>query len=1036
LEYFDQFFINYASIGSFLSFLIAFGATIFLFFLPNRSKATTFLASTFGIIALAGLGYVFSNGSIYDNAWHRMFTLSIIPFRFIFLIQFLLRYPFNNKPKMTRKIYYVTLGSGFLFDIFFFSQAIPAKTYFDITGHSFELNIPIFFKFFSIYILILLLMAFIIGIWKIKINKSEHRNAMIIILIGLFLDLFIPLVLNVLQRNGSITRDTFFTVMAFLTPIGSFLILVAFINTTKDKSTFMFKIVSVSFLTFVLIFNVIIYMFMKDREENYIYNHKKELKLILYNKEEIKNDEVDYILEYNPHSGETKFIYNKENYNFNNLQDRLVNSYLYHSILNLNEESTISEIETSLSNLDLENSKYAQGHKNMIFSFLSNYTGNSPKTDLLNHIESQERTLFFLSNKIKEIPNNKFMEGMQDFIEKNREKYEVYLKVCSIHLKQSLSEHEDLKLEILRYFTPITSEENHYFRKSMNENKFFVAFQKNNDNTIYEIGFSYVEYRKYLHSIGKKLLYLLVTAIAFIFIGTPIFLSGALIKPLNDLLSGLRLVRKGKLDVVVPVRVQDEIGYLATSFNAMVKSIRESKVKLEEYSNQLEEKVEERTRELQFSLAQVELLKTQQDGDYFLTTLLLKPLGVNNASSSEKVKVDFFVKQKKQFHFKQKMMEIGGDICITQSITLRGKKYITFINADAMGKSMQGAGGILVLGAVFHSIVQRTTIQKSLSEVPPEMWIKSTFKELHKIFESFDGSMLVSVIFGLVEEDSGLVYFINAEHPWLVLHRDGVADFIEKSSYFRKLGTSGVTSEIFINTFQMMPGDTLIMGSDGKDDLVLESSESNRVINEDETLFLKRVEETDGDLEKIYKVLTEKFELMDDLSLLSIHYFGESTDEIREKNEIHMILEEASDLLQNNKKDEVLQLLEINYIKHSTDLNLINFLLKTYIKYRMYDKGAEIAKNYLLKNEANIDLMMKATYCLKMSKELEFAIELSERIKLRDPSNIKNLVHLADMYAYTKNYHRAKKLINKVYSLDPENTQVKRIETQIESIKI
>lgn len=144
-------------------------------------------------------------------------------------------------------------------------------------------------------------------------------------------------------------------------------------------------------------------------------------------------------------------------------------------------------------------------------------------------------------------------------------------------------------------------------------------------------------------------------------------------KPLNELLSGLRLVRKGDLDVEVPVHVQDEIGYLANSFNSMVSAIRDAKGKLEDYSNQLEMKVEERTKELQLSLTKVEELKTQQDGDYFLTTLLLKPLGVNNAITDGKVKVDFFVKQKKQFQFKKRLMEIGGDMCITQTLFLRGK---------------------------------------------------------------------------------------------------------------------------------------------------------------------------------------------------------------------------------------------------------------------------------------------------------------------------------------------------------------------------
>ncbi|MCB1142299.1 MAG: SpoIIE family protein phosphatase [Leptospiraceae bacterium] len=1028
MEYFNYFFFNYSSLGSLLTTIISLGASVFLFTLPNKSKSTLFLAATFFIITLSGSGYIFSTGSYYPNTWHRIMTMSLVPFRFIFLIQFLMRYPNNDKPRFNRIVMYSTLASGVLIDIYFMSVALPAKSFFDLSGHSYEIFIPDFFRHFSLYITFLLLIAFVVSIWKIKVSRGNERKAMLAITLGLVLDLLIPLILNILQRNGFITREMFFSVMAFMTPIGSFLILVAFINTTKDKSTFMFKIISISFLTFVLIFNVIIYMFMTEREESYSFTHRKELKIILTNYNDQKDNEVDYILEYYPNSGETKYTYNRDGYEIFEIHDRLVNSYIYETIKTLPPDSTVDDIKYRIKNLNLVNAKYAQGHIEMILLFLDKYRDSNPINDLLLHIDKQERILYYLSNKIKEIPDNKFMGEMQDFIQKNRSSYEDYLKVVAVHLATSASERDKMKSEVLRYFTPILPETTKYFRQSKLGDKHFVAFQESTPDVIYEIGFNYIEYRNFLHTIGKKLFFLLFLAIFLIFVGTPIFLSGALMKPLNELLSGLRLVRKGDLDVEVPVHVQDEIGYLANSFNSMVSAIRDAKGKLEDYSNQLEMKVEERTKELQLSLTKVEELKTQQDGDYFLTTLLLKPLGVNNAITDGKVKVDFFVKQKKQFQFKKRLMEIGGDMCITQTLFLRGKKYITFINADAMGKSMQGAGGVLVLGSVFHSIVQRTSMQKGLSEIPPEVWIKTTFKELHKIFESFDGSMLVSIIFGLVEEESGMMYYINAEHPWLVLYRDEKARFIEDDSYFRKLGTAGVKSEIFVNTFQMQSGDLIIMGSDGKDDLVLESSDDgmNRVINEDETLFLSRVEEAKGDLFKIYDVIVENFELMDDLSLLSIKFLDLEEKDVAD-SKVNDLISEASFLLKSNETSSAIALLENGLSQNPNSLDLVDFLMKVYLKNREYEKGTGLAKDFFSRNEANSEFMLRAAYCMKMSRDIESAIDLSERVKLREPGNVKNLIHLADMYAYTRNYKRASKLITKVLQIEPENEQAKKI---------
>ena len=70
-------------------------------------------------------------------------------------------------------------------------------------------------------------------------------------------------------------------------------------------------------------------------------------------------------------------------------------------------------------------------------------------------------------------------------------------------------------------------------------------------------------------------------------------------------------------------------------------------------------KVRERTRDLEQTLEEVKKLKQQQDGDYFLTSLLLQPLWVNGAKSA-RVKTEFFQKQKKEFQFKKWRREMGG----------------------------------------------------------------------------------------------------------------------------------------------------------------------------------------------------------------------------------------------------------------------------------------------------------------------------------------------------------------------------------------
>lgn len=78
-----------------------------------------------------------------------------------------------------------------------------------------------------------------------------------------------------------------------------------------------------------------------------------------------------------------------------------------------------------------------------------------------------------------------------------------------------------------------------------------------------------------------------------------IFLVNIFIKPVKRLVQATEKVAKGDLSHSVEVTAKDEIGILASSFNQMTISLRESREKIEEYNRTLENKVRERTIELE-----------------------------------------------------------------------------------------------------------------------------------------------------------------------------------------------------------------------------------------------------------------------------------------------------------------------------------------------------------------------------------------------------------------------------------------------------
>lgn len=74
--------------------------------------------------------------------------------------------------------------------------------------------------------------------------------------------------------------------------------------------------------------------------------------------------------------------------------------------------------------------------------------------------------------------------------------------------------------------------------------------------------------------------------------------------PLRDLESGAQRLAAGNLDQPIPVRGADEFGKLASLFNGMTAALRNSREQLRDWAHTLEQKVDERTRELRRAQAE------------------------------------------------------------------------------------------------------------------------------------------------------------------------------------------------------------------------------------------------------------------------------------------------------------------------------------------------------------------------------------------------------------------------------------------------
>jgi two-component system NtrC family sensor kinase len=78
-----------------------------------------------------------------------------------------------------------------------------------------------------------------------------------------------------------------------------------------------------------------------------------------------------------------------------------------------------------------------------------------------------------------------------------------------------------------------------------------------------------------------------------------LFLTRFVNRPVNKLLAATKRAAQGNFDQSVAIHSRDEMGELSDSFNHMISELKRSRDAIEEWTQTLEKRVEERTRELQ-----------------------------------------------------------------------------------------------------------------------------------------------------------------------------------------------------------------------------------------------------------------------------------------------------------------------------------------------------------------------------------------------------------------------------------------------------
>ncbi|EKP13275.1 SpoIIE family protein phosphatase [Leptospira borgpetersenii] len=1043
---------NYYSFGSLLVTITTFFLAVFFLSLKRKTVATYHLGIAFLVFGLFEIGY-FMAAFYYHPiaAYHRWLTGCLILPTITHFTQFFIRYPNNYNKKFGFWMMVFQHLLGFVVACFFIYLTFISEKIYHFTAHHWDFNALIASKYLALLIALYSVIAFIIvPSWRIITDKERKRFAIFLFSLGFMIAAFYPNIANVLSRDGYMERSTYMTSNVIFFIAAFSVVVIVFINSSTEKTTFMVKIVGVTLFTICLIMQALVFISNQDKESEYDSLHIVNSERVLESGR--SNGDVQYALRYDGKTGEliTDNYDSKYGLDLSLVKVDLQNTLIYEEIAALKENNFRENLKVILDG----SPEYFAGHRDTIYKFVkenSSLSSGDLKKALLKYAEDLNRDAFVNTNKLQGINSDSFCEQGKSYLEKNKD-LESYKNGILKNLEECIWKGKkisgkELKAEFLKYFSYFKPAETRHYRRSVDGFGHHVAFMKYvpSKKQVVELGFSYKKYREFVHPTSVKQTIILFVVIFVVLVLFPLFFKSSLVNPLNNLLSGVEKVNKGDLDVRVPVKVRDEIGFLADSFNSMVSSIKQARRELQDYAENLEEKVKERTQEVQEKMEEVQRLKIQQDGDYFLTSLLAKPL-FYNANKSKLVHTEFMLKQKKQFEFRGKHSDLGGDICITGNLRLgvpgNYKRYTMVMNGDAMGKSMQGAGGALVMGVVMNSIMARSAANNRILDKTPSEWLKDVYNEIHSVFKSFNGSMVISAAIFLIEEETGKCFYFNAEHPFTVLYRDGKASFLETGLQLRKLGLDS-EFDFQVQNFELKKGDVLILGSDGRDDIDLTSEDTVRTINEDENLFLLNVENGKGNLEDIETEIRKHGELTDDLSLLKVEFQAEakkdeldemftSGDRIDVALNPDMIYEDAKQLYKNGKIDQALELLKTGYTNDTANQKINKLLGLLSFKGKDYTTAIEVLNNYLKTDPGLHEYWFYLSIANKKVGKYEQALEASLKLNDIQPDNLSNLVNLSDIYRLMDQFDLAEKVARKLIHLDPGNQNGERLLKLIE----
>ncbi|GAB4219352.1 MAG TPA: methyl-accepting chemotaxis protein [Spirochaetota bacterium] len=560
---------NSFSLGTLIPFIFFMTTGLFLLNTKNKSRATEVMGKAYVLMGLFNVGYLISS-SIYHPyaAFHRWWTVFFILIAITYFGYFYFFFPTTKAPRAA-KVYLITGTIITLISLSaFIVVSLQSKIVYQFRGHYYDFDAEDISKYIGIIIMFGILCSYIVAGWKIAISSKAERKVILLLIFFSMVGTIVPSITNTLSRAGTIDREVFHTTWTLFNLLGFFLNFIAYINNSKDRISFLGKLIGIILVTVLCLLQIVGFIVLQDKENNFDKIYYQATLLAVSN--ESPQAEHLYISKYNVN--DNKWLKKlPENLDEKEITNELINTYIWNQIFTASEDNLSQSI---ISIITSNTNKFFRGYALSLQNYCTHNANVLNKQTLVDYCKMLDKKVYHLNHQISSLNTKNFRSYLKQILSKPDKAITGFVTAINEFIDQSPEEGEQLKQAVKQFLLPVQFPQQRTYHTTLDNKSHIIAYRIIEDDTVTEVGFPYELYRKHMNSTVITLIIIVISAYIFIRFAIRLFFAGILIKPIRILTEGLREVDKGNFNIHLPVQSGDEFGFITGEFNKMVESLR------------------------------------------------------------------------------------------------------------------------------------------------------------------------------------------------------------------------------------------------------------------------------------------------------------------------------------------------------------------------------------------------------------------------------------------------------------------------------